>query len=78
MDALERYYNEYLLGYNAGSNISWYDADYQLTMDRIELILDKGYMDGDDAEFVRSILPEIENEQIREDVAKYLEEVTVI
>ena len=49
MDALERYYNEYLLGYNAGSNISWYDADYQLTMDRIELILDKGYMDGDDA-----------------------------
>ena len=78
MDALERYYNEYLLGYNAGSNISWYDADYQLTMDRIELILDKGYMDGDDAEFVRSILPEIENEQIREDVAKYLEEMTVI
>ena len=78
MDALERYYNEYLLGYNAGSNISWYDADYQLTMDRIELILDKGYMDGDDAEFVRSILPEIENEQIRKDVAKYLEEVTVI
>jgi hypothetical protein len=78
MDALERYYNEYLLGYNAGSNISWYDADYQLTMDRIELILDKGYMDGDDAEFVRSILPEIENEQIREDVAKYLDEVTVI
>ena len=78
MDALERYYNEYLLGYNAGSNISWYDADYQLTMDRIELILDKGYMDGDDAEFVRSILPKIENEQIREDVAKYLEEVTVI
>lgn len=78
MDALERYYNEYLLGYNAGSNISWYDADYQLTMDRIELILDKGYMDWDDAEFVRSILPEIENEQIREDVAKYLEEVTVI
>jgi len=42
-------------------------------VDRIEQILDKEYVDSDDVEFIRSILPEIENEGIRSEIEKYLE-----
>ena len=64
MEALERYYMNYLSSYNSASNYSDYNVDYQLMVDRIEQILDKEYVDSDDVEFIRSILPEIENEGI--------------
>lgn len=69
MEALERYYMNYLSSYNSASNYS----DYKLMVDRIEQILDKEYVDSDDVEFIRSILPEIENEGIRSEIEKYLE-----
>lgn len=73
MEALERYYMNYLSSYNSASNYSDYNVDYQLMVDRIEQILDKEYVDSDDVEFIRSILPEIENEGIRSEIEKYLE-----
>ena len=39
MDALERYYNEYLLDYAQDSNFASYDADAQMTRNRIETFL---------------------------------------
>lgn len=73
MEALERYYMNYLSSYNSASNYSDYNVDYQLMVDRIEQILDKEYVDSDDVEFIRSILPKIENEGIRSEIEKYLE-----
>ena len=73
MEALERYYMNYLSSYNSASNYSDYNVEYQLMVDRIEQILDKEYVDSDDVEFIRSILPEIENEGIRSEIEKYLE-----
>ena len=46
MDALERYYNEYLLDYAQDSNFASYDADAQMTRNRIENILEAGYKIG--------------------------------
>lgn len=60
MDALERYYQEYLMGYDQDSNYASYDMDAQMTKDRIEKILEKGYMNDEDVDFVMSILPDIE------------------
>ncbi len=73
MEALERYYMNYLSSYNSASNYSDYNVEYQLMVDRIEQILDKEYVDSDDVEFIRSILPEIENEGIRNEIEEYLE-----
>ncbi len=78
MDALERYYREYLMDYAQDSNWEGYDVDAQFTRNRIEKILDKGYMDPDDAAFVRSILPDVENERIRADIEEYLESLIVL
>ena len=73
MDALEKYYQEYLLGYSQDSNWSNYDIDMQLTKDHIEDILEVGYMSDDDVEFIYSLLPDIENEGIREELKYFLE-----
>ncbi len=73
LEALERYYMEYLSSYDQSSNYAGYDADYQMTVDRIEHIIDKGCVDTDDVAFLRSILPEIENEVIRREIETYLE-----
>lgn len=78
MEALERFYNEYLMGYSQDSNCEGYDIDEQMTKDRIESILVAGYMTEGDNEFIRSILPDIENESIRADIAEYLERLVVI
>ena len=73
MEALERYYQEYLLGYAQDSNFEGYDMDEQLTKDRIEKILEVGYMEDYDVEFIKSILPDIEDEIIRADIEEYIE-----
>lgn len=78
MEALERYYREYLMDYAQDSNWEGYDMDAQLTRDHIEEILEKGYMDPDDAAFVRSILPDVENDRIRADIEEYLESLIVL
>ena len=61
MEALEKYYSEYLMGYAQDSNFEGYDIDKQITKDRIERILEAGFMTEDDVECVKSILPDIEN-----------------
>ena len=78
MEALEKYYQEYLMGYAQDSNFADYDVDAQLTKDRIEQILEVGYMDEDDVEFIKSILPDIENERIRDDIEEYIERLMII
>lgn len=55
MEALEKYYQEYLMGYARDSNFEGYDLGEQLTKDRIEKILEASYMEDDDAEFIKSI-----------------------
>ena len=78
MEALEKYYSEYLLGYAQDSNYGNYDVDEQLTKDRIESILEAGFMTEDDVEFVRSLLPDIENNRIRADIEDYLERLMIL
>ena len=73
MEALEKYYKEYLWGYPNYVNWSSYDVDMQLTKDRIERILKVGYLSEDDIEFIYSLLPDIENEYIKEDLRCFLE-----
>ena len=73
MEALERYYNEYLLGYSQDANWENYDMDMQMTKDHVEQILEAGYIDESEIDFVKSLLPEIENDRIREDLENYLE-----
>ena len=73
MDALERLYNEYLLDYAADSNCSIYDMDMQLTKDRIEEILLQGFVDYKDIPFLKSILPEIENIVIRNELEDFIQ-----
>lgn len=72
MEALERYYREYLWQYSSDSNWTNYDLDMQLTKDTVEQILDKGYMDTEDVRFVRSLLPDIEDISIQNDLEEYL------
>ena len=76
MEALERYYSEYLLDYAQDSNWGIYDADMQMTRDRVESILETGYVSEDDIVFLRSLLPDIENDRIREDLEDYLDSVS--
>lgn len=78
MEALERYYQEYLMGYAQDSNFEGYDMDEQLTKDRIEKILEVGYMEDDDVEFIKSILPDIEDEKIRADIEEYIERLMIL
>ena len=78
MEALEKYYSEYLLGYAQDSNYGNYDVDEQLTKDRIESILEAGFMTEDDVEFVHSLLPDIENNRIRADIEEYLERLMIL
>lgn len=78
MEALEKYYSEYLFGYAQDSNYGNYDVDEQLTKDRIESILEAGFMTEDDVEFVRSLLPDIENNRIRADIEDYLERLMIL
>ena len=59
MEALEKYYQEYLWGYPNDVNWLDYDIEMQLTKDRIERILKVGYLSEDDIEFIYSLLPDI-------------------
>lgn len=78
MEALERYYNEYLLGYSQDANWECYDLDMQLTKDHVERILEAGYVEESEIDFVKSLLPEIENDRIREDLEEYLESLIIL
>lgn len=78
MEALERYYNEYLLGYSQYANWGNYDMDMQSTKDHVERILEAGYIDESEIDFVKSLLPEIENDRIREDLEEYIESLIVL
>lgn len=77
MEALERYYNEYLMNYSDDSNCWGYDTDMQYTRDRVEEILSSDGLTADDIDFIRELIPEIENDDIRHGVEEYIESVTV-
>ena len=78
MEALEKYYQEYLLGYSQDANWSNYDVDMQMTKDRIEQILEVGYLSNDDVKFVYSLLPDIEDETIRMELEYYLKGLIIL
>lgn len=78
MEALKRYYQEYLMGYAQDSNFEGYDMDEQLTKDKIEKILEVGYMEDDDVEFIKFILPDIEDEKIRAGIEEYIERLIIL
>ena len=78
MEALERYYQEYLLGYSQDANWENYDMDMQMKKDHVEQILEAGYIDESEIDFVKSLLPEIENDRIREDLEEYLESLMIL
>lgn len=78
MEALERYYNEYLLGYSQDANWECYDVDMQMTKDHVERILEVGYIDESEIDFVKSLLPEIENDRIRKDLEEYIESIVML
>lgn len=73
MEALEEYYNEYLLSYYRDSNFESYDVDEQMTKDRIEAILEVGFLTRDDIDFVYSILPDIQDDILRFHIEDYVE-----
>ena len=55
-----------------------YDMDMQMTKDHVEQILEAGYIDESEIDFVKSLLPEIENDRIREDLEEYLESLMIL
>ena len=65
MEALEKYYREYLLGYASDANWEIYDVDMQMTKDHVERILEIGYIEDSEIDFVKSLLPDIESQRIR-------------
>lgn len=73
MEALEKYYNECLLSYYRDSNFESYDVDEQMTKDRIEAILEVGFLTRDDIDFVYSILPDIQDDILRFHIEDYVE-----
>lgn len=73
MEALEKYYNECLLSYYRDSNFESYDVDEQMTKDRIEAILEVGFLTKDDIDFVYSILPDIQDDILRFHIEDYVE-----
>lgn len=78
MEALERYYQEYLLGYSQDANWENYDVDMQFTKDQVERILEVGYVEESEIDFVKSLLPEIENDRIRKDLEEYIESIIAL
>ena len=76
MEALERFYKEYLIDYAQDSNWERYDADAQMTRNRIENILEAGYISEEDIDFLKVILPDIENNSIREDLKDYIDSIS--
>ena len=78
MEELERYYNEYLLGYSQDANWECYDIDMQMTKDKVERILEVGYVEESEIDFVKSLLPEIENDRIRKDLEEYIESIVML
>lgn len=52
--------------------------DMQMTKDHVEQILEAGYIDESEIDFVKSLLPEIENDRIREDLEEYLESLMIL
>ena len=78
MEALERYYQEYLLDYSQDANWANYDVDMQFTKDKVERILEVGYVEESEIDFVKSLLPEIENDRIRKDLEEYLESIVIL
>lgn len=78
MEALERYYQEYLLDYSQDANWENYDVDMQFTKDKVERILEVGYVEESEIDFVKSLLPEIENDRIRKDLEEYIESIIVL
>ena len=77
MEALEEYYNEYLLSYYNGGNFASYAVDEQMTKDRIEAILESGFLTKDDIDFIYSILPDVENDRLRYLIGDYIEGLMV-
>lgn len=78
MEALERYYQEYLLGYSQDANWGNYDVDMQMAKDKVERILEVGYIDESEIDFIKSLLPEIENDRIRKDLEEYIESIAIL
>ena len=72
MEALERLYSEYLIDCFDYSNYSDFDMDMQLTRDKVEKILERGYVKSEDISFLRSILNDIENIVIRTELEDFL------
>ena len=68
MEVLEKYYQEYLWRYPNDVNWIDYNIEMQLIKDKIERILKVGYLSEDDIEFIYSLLPDIEDECIKEDL----------
>lgn len=78
MEALERYYNEYLLDYSQDANWANYDVDMQFTRDKVERILEVGYVEESEIDFVKSLLPEIKNDRIRKNLEEYIESIAIL
>ena len=78
MEALERYYQEYLLDYSQDANWECYDIDMQFTKDKVERSLEVGYIDESEIDFIKSLLLEIENDRIRKDLEEYIESIIVL
>lgn len=66
------------MGYSDDSNCEGYDMDMQLTKDHVEQILEAGYIDDTEIDFVKALLPDIENDRIRNDLEEYLESLVVL
>ena len=50
----------------------------QMTKDKVERILEVGYVEESEIDFVKSLLPEIENDRIRKDLEEYLESIVIL
>ena len=77
MEALEKDYREYLLGYASDANWEIYDVDMQMTKDHVERILEIGYIEDSEIDFVKSLLPDIESQRIRTELEEYLDSIAV-
>lgn len=47
-----------------------------MTRNRIENILEAGYISEEDIDFLKVILPDIENNSIREDLKDYIDSIS--
>ena len=75
METLERLYNEYLMDCYKDSNYAGFDIDMQLTRNKVERILERGYVASEDVAFLKSILGDIENSVIRTELEDYLNNI---